>query len=115
MIKALSLLALLLASSPVNAAPRRPGVRLEVLREHATRATVLVANPGSRRAPFYVAAYDAEGGRLEGVKVSHSTFSLSSNRYRKVRFENLPPTPLMLCATVVTSPSLSLRSCVFKQ
>jgi len=112
--KVLPLLALLLTSAPAFAGPRGPGVKLEVLRSHGTRATVRVTNAGVRRASYHADAYDPQGRRLEQVRVSPPTFSLSRNRTREVRFHNLPPIPLYLCATAIVSPSLSLRSCVHR-
>lgn len=112
--KALPLLALLLFSSPALAKSRAPGVKLEVLRLHGTRARVRVGNPGRRRAPYRVAAYDPQGRELKGVQVSPNIFSLAGNRSREVRFQNLPSTSTYLCATATVSPSLSLRSCVHK-
>ena len=114
MMKIFPLLALLLASTPAFAGTKGPGVKLEVLHTHGARATVRVSNPGLRRAPYHVAAYDPQGLLLEEVRVSPSTFSLSRNRSREVRFQHLPPTPLYLCATATVSPSLSLRSCVHR-
>ena len=89
-----------------------PGTSLSILRSHSSRATVEVANPGKRRARFFVGAYTLEGEEIEGVKVTPEFFSLSPNRARRVRIHNLPNQQLLLCSTVEVSASLHLRSCV---
>lgn len=92
-----------------------PGTSLSILRSHSNRALVEVANPGKRRARFFVGAYTMEGEKIESVKVSPEYFSLSGNRDRKVRIHNLPNEKVLLCSTVEVSASLHLRSCVPSQ
>ena len=108
--KAFTALCLALLIAPAAHASRSgPGTRLVITNSYRNTAVVQVGNSGDRRGTYTVGAYTESGEEIDSTSVS-----LSPGRSRRIRFRNLPNTPVKLCSTVEVSPSLSLRSCALR-
>ena len=99
----------LLIAPAAQASRGGPGTRLAIANSYRNTAVVQVGNSGDRRGTYTVAAYTESGEVIDST-----TVSLSPGRSRRIRFRNLPNTPVTLCSTVEVSPSLSLRSCALR-